>query len=135
MALAETTDVATALQRTELTTEEARFVRAQLEAVEARLLTRLPSLRTRTDSDPSYATLVRNIEAEAVARVLRNSEGFRQESIGPWSATLDTRVAAGFLTILDEEWKLLGAGGGAFTITPSAPVPPQWPSPHLAGWA
>ncbi|MGD9989072.1 Gp19/Gp15/Gp42 family protein [Pseudonocardia sp.] len=133
MALAETTDVATALRR-ELTAEESRFVRGQLEAAEARLLTRLPNLRIRTDSDPSYATLVRNIEAEAVARVLRNSEGFRQESIGPWSATLDTRVAAGFLTILDEEWQLLGAGGGAFTIAPFAEVPTLLPS-HLAGWA
>ena len=134
MALAQTTDVATQLGRG-LTTEETKFARAQLEAAEARLLTRLPSLRTRTDADPTYATLVRDIEAEAVARVLRNSEGYRQESIGPWSATLDTRVAAGFLTILDDEWALLGAGGGAFTITPHVEVPPVWPSPHLAGWA
>ncbi|WP_339125405.1 Gp19/Gp15/Gp42 family protein [Pseudonocardia sp. D17] len=133
MALAQTTDVATALRRP-LTTDETPFVSAQLGLVEARLLARLPGLLTRADAEPEYATLVRGIEAEAVARVLRNSDGYRQESIGPWSATLDTRVAAGFLTILDEEWALLGAGGGAFTIAPVALVPPQWPT-SLTGWA
>lgn len=51
---------------------------------------------------------VKQVVANAVARVLRNPDGYRSESAGGVSYTIDTRAAAGFLTILADEWLLLG---------------------------
>lgn len=66
---------------------------------------------------------VQRVAATAVVRVLRNPDGYRSEAAGGVSYTIDTRAAAGFLTILDEEWALLGltsptSGSGAFSFGP-----------------
>lgn len=77
---------------------------------------------------------IKQVVGGAVARILRNPEGYRSQTAGGLSVTIDTRVAAGFLTILDEEWTLLGlsapsAQGGAFSIAPRLGTPPPlWPS-------
>lgn len=68
--------------------------------------------------------LVKQVVASAVARVLRNPDGYRSESAGGVSYTLDTRAAAGFLTILADEWTLLGLPGGkAGSFGPALQVP------------
>lgn len=73
--------------------------------------------------------------ANAVVRVLRNPEAVRQESVGPFGWTYDTRAAAGFLTILEDEMALLTVGDGSDsasvfsfgpTITPPSQLPPTW---------
>lgn len=140
MALATTESVAALLGLETLESQQERLASALLGLAESRLVARLPGLLDRADTDPGYATLIIGVEAEAVARVLRNPEGFRSEGVGPWNYTIDTRAAAGFLTILDDEWADLGwvRSGGAFTIVPSLPAPTLPPglgySSSLVGW-
>lgn len=80
---------------------------------------------------------LKQVVGSAVARVLRNPDGYRNEAVGGVSYTLDSRVAAGFLMILSEEWALLGlsspsSNGGAFSF---APYMETWPVRAPLGWS
>lgn len=82
---------------------------------------RIPNIDQRIDDgtiDGDYATLV---VANAVVRVLKNPDGYRSETMGSMGFTIDTRAAAGFLTILADEWEGLGvpANAGAAFIAPA----------------
>jgi hypothetical protein len=132
--IASTTDVASRLGRT-LTTEEHTLVATLIYDVENMLKVRAPD-KDLNNLDP---TSVQQVVANAVVRVLRNPDGYRSESAGGISYTVDTRAAAGFLTILDEEWRLLGlsSSGGAYSIAPSLGLPRSgfWPGgPCEPGW-
>lgn len=68
--------------------------------------------------------LVRNIEAEAVARVLRADDGgiYRSETEDGYSYQLNYMVASGVLDILEKDWKNLAqaTGSGRFrTVAPA----------------
>jgi hypothetical protein len=91
---------------------------ALLGDAETLLRARIPDLDQRAQRD-DYRRLVVMVEAAAVVRVLRNPGGYRSETAGDYSYTVDTRAAAGYLTVLDDEWRLLGVSPGAFTITPA----------------
>lgn len=132
-------DVASRLGRP-LTTDEESTVAVLLADTERMISTRAGGL----DSiDPGALV---QVAASAVVRVLRNPEGYRSEGVGGVSYTIDSRVAAGFLTILDEEWALLGltapaSRGGAFSFGPSLGLPRAgtWPGgdtwpPSLDVW-
>lgn len=111
--------------RRDLDPEELRLAVSLLDEAESRLLTRIPDALERIVDDETWAVLFRSTAASAVLRVLVNPDGYRQESVGPYGWTYDTRAAAGFLTILDEEWSTLGAGSSAaFTVPVS--LPPPW---------
>ncbi|MGY0063371.1 Gp19/Gp15/Gp42 family protein [Streptomyces sp. LZ34] len=85
---------------------------------------RIPDLDERVAASEHYRALVVSVEAGAVVRVLRNPGGYRSETDENYAYTIDTRAAAGFLTILDEEWSLLGAARGASTAVPYLdPIP------------
>lgn len=110
-----------------LTLEEEQMAQTLLDDVEARLRARIPDLDERVDADANYLALVVQVEANAVLRVLRNPEGYRQETEGNYSYSLSAAVASGHLFVMDSEWDLLGARRGAFTITPyleTSPTPP-----------
>lgn len=69
--------------------------------------------------------LVRNIEAEAVARVLRADDGgiYRSETEDGYSYQLNYMVASGLLDILEKDWQNLAraTGSGRFrTVAPAA---------------
>lgn len=117
MSLATVEDVAARLGR-ETSSEENELAATLLGDAELMLRARIPDLLERAAKDSGFADLVVMVEANMVVRVLRNPDGYRQESEGGYSYTVDTRAAAGFLTVLDDEWKLLGYRDGAFTITP-----------------
>lgn len=129
MAQASEQDVAVRLGRA-LDQGEQELVAALLDDAEALLIARIPHLLVRAE-DEAYRKLVVMVEANMVVRVLRNPDGFRQESEGGYSYTIDTRAAAGFLTVLADEWQLLGLSGGAFSIAPSfgATGSPWWAYP------
>lgn len=118
MSLAVQTDVETSLLRT-LTTAESQYVAALLERAEGILRARIPDLDTRAASNTSYLALVVGIEAEAVARVFRNPEGFRQESEGNYMYTVNAAVSSGLLDVLEAEWGRLGVGS-VYSIAPKA---------------
>lgn len=111
-------DVGSRIGRT-LTTEELPLVTTLIGDAENMIRVRLPG-RVMDDTTVDM-DLVPQVVANAVVRVLRNPDGYRSENAGGVGYTVDTRVAAGFLTILSDEWSLLGlsaqganAGMGSF---------------------
>ena len=137
MALAEQSDVETRLGRPLTDGPEIGLVLQLLADVEGMLLARIPTLLTRAADEDDYAARVTAVEAAAVVRVLRNPDGYRTEATGPFSTTYDTRAAAGFLTVLAEEWRTLGESS-AWTIAPSLSMPTGFPTERsldlLYGW-
>lgn len=101
---------------------EVELVETLLEDAERLISRRAPSGTLDPASLDPLA--VKQVAASAVARVLRNPDGYRSESAGGVSYTLDTRAAAGFLTILADEWALLGMPGvSAGSFGPTLQVP------------
>lgn len=114
MALATPSDVETRLGRS-MTAQEVDLASVLLDVAEARLRLRIPDLDQRIASNPAYQTVVVDVIASAVVRVLKNPEGYRMEMDGSYQYQVDTRAAAGFLTFLDDELADLGLRG-AFAI-------------------
>ncbi|GAB3912681.1 hypothetical protein GCM10029964_120910 [Kibdelosporangium lantanae] len=67
------------------------------------------------------------VEADIVLRLIRNPEGFTQESDGNYSYMISNQVASGRLEITDAEWTLLGVRRGTFTLTPYMDIPKREP--------
>lgn len=132
MAITSPQDVASRLGRT-LTDEETSLVNVLIGDAENIIRVRVPGREM--DPDVIDLDLVPQVVGQAIVRVLRNPDGYRSESAGGVSYTIDTRAAAGFLTILAEEWALLGltapsSGAGAFSFAPSfgLPLAGSWPT-------
>lgn len=105
---------------------ESDLVETLIEDAENMVRVRMPGRVL--DPDTADVVSVKQVVANAVARVLRNPDGYRSESAGGVSYTIDTRAAAGFLTILADEWSLLGlapprAAAGMGSIAPAITVP------------
>lgn len=107
MTLATEQDVETSLMR-ELTTSESQYVGPLLERVEALLSVKLSDLTARAANEPNFGKVAVAVEAEAVARVFRNPEAFKQETEGNYGYSLNFEVASGLLDILEREWLRLG---------------------------
>lgn len=113
MAIATAQDVETSLMRN-LTESEAQYVERLLQRAENLIKVRIPKLDELCQGSTSFTDLVSQVEAEAVARVLRaeNSGIYTSESEDGYSYRLNLKVASGLLDILPEEWaRLLGTGG------------------------
>lgn len=109
MSIASPNDVAVHLGR-ELSTAETARATVLLVAVEALITARIPDLVAKTQGDKPEipADLVKLVEAQAVARVIRNPDGSYQESLaGEYMQTRDRLGADGVLRIADDEWVLL----------------------------
>lgn len=115
--LATPADVGVLLGRS-LDAQETALAETLLATVLRRIQARIPDLAERIADGKISEDAVIAVQAAAVARVLKNPDGYRSEGAGEFSYTIDTRAAAGFLTILDEEWAELGVSRGAF----AAPV-------------
>jgi hypothetical protein len=73
-------------------------------------------------TDPPPATVV-NVVCAMVARVIRNPDGKRSETIDDYSFTRDNAVSVGGLYLTEAEKDVLTSpGAGAFTITPVIPA-------------
>ena len=120
MALATPDDVVYPLLRP-LTEAEENYAVRLLDWAETLIKARYPDIATLAPTN------VIMVEAQAVARVIRNPEGMYQEAVGggEFSGTRDKAGADGVLRILDEEWELLAPTpvktGKAFSID-TAPV-------------
>ena len=113
MALATAQDVETSLMRS-LHESEAQYVEKLLNRAENLIKVRIPKLTDLCKESESFTDLVSQVEAEAVARVLRaeNSGIYTSESEDGYSYRLNLKVASGLLDVLPEEWaRLLGTGG------------------------
>lgn len=119
-----------------LTEEERDLAATLLVDVEAILRGRIRDLDDRCAADANYRALVVMVEANSVLRVLRNPEGYRQETEGNYGYSLSAAVASGHLFVMDSEWALLGASRGAWTIAPAtrANHRPTGIDPWAKGW-
>lgn len=129
MPFASVSDVAVPLLRP-LTSAEEEYAARLLGWAELLIKARYPDLSV-LDRDA-----VIMVEAQAVARVLRNPEGKIQESLaGEYQSTRNALGADGQLRISDEEWELLSPTGPgkrqAFTVDTAPRLVRHAP---LCGW-
>jgi len=102
----------------ELDESEATIVNTRLEDAEELIYRRIPDLAQRVDDGKIRERLIVMVECEAVMRLIRNPEGYTQETDGNYSYSIDSRVASGRLSILPEEWALLGVARTIGVISP-----------------
>ena len=119
MAYATATDVANRLGRP-LSPDETTLVTIRLADAERLILKKIPDLAAQiTDGDIDIED-VKQVEAEAVLRVVRNPEGFISETDGNYTYMMSQESASGVLEITPAEWALLGViiRRGMFFIDP-----------------
>jgi len=103
----------------ELSDEETTLVETRLADAERMIRRRVQDLDAKISAGDIDEEDVKQVEAEAVLRLLRNPEGFTQESDGNYTYQLSQRLASGRLEILDEEWEMLGVPRrGMFVLYP-----------------
>ena len=80
--------------------------------------------------------LVRNIEAEAVARVLRADDGgiYRSETEDGYSYQLNYMVASGLLDILEKDWQNLAQATGSGRYRTVAPATDGYAAARYRSW-
>ena len=80
--------------------------------------------------------LVRNIEAEAVARVLRADDGgiYKSETEDGYSYQLNYMVASGLLDILEKDWQNLARATGSGRFRTVAPATDGYAAARYRGW-
>lgn len=95
-------------------------VGTRLADAELILRNRIPDLDDRVLASDTYHDIVVMVESEMVLRLIRNPDGFSQESDGNYSYAIYQQVASGRLEVLEDEWDLLNppGAGGMFVITP-----------------
>ena len=114
MAYANADDVAARLGRP-LTAEETTQVGTLLDDAEIEIKARIPDLADRAE-DPAYLLKAVRVEASAVARLMRNPDGYTAETDGNYSYQLNWRLTTGQIEITPGEWRLLGASGEASVL-------------------
>lgn len=88
--------------------EERDLVEARLGDAEGKIRSRISNLDQKILENPDYLSTVVRVCADAVIRLIRNPEGFVQETDGNYTYMLSQSSAEGRLTILTEEWQDLG---------------------------
>lgn len=92
----------------DLLPEERDLVEARLDDAEGKIRSRIRNLDQKVLENPDYLNTVVRVCVDAVIRLIRNPEGFVQETDGNYTYMLSATNADGRLTILTEEWQDLG---------------------------
>lgn len=92
----------------DLLPEERDLVEARLDDAEGKIRSRIRNLDQKVLENPDYLNTVVRVCVDAVIRLIRNPEGFVQETDGNYTYMLSASNADGRLTILTEEWQDLG---------------------------
>ncbi|WP_158169976.1 Gp19/Gp15/Gp42 family protein [Mycolicibacterium smegmatis] len=111
MPYATPSDVAARLGR-ELTEQETSLVSTRLEDAERMILRKIPDLADKISAGDIDVADVKQVEAEAVLRLVRNPEGYASEQDGTYGYTFSRDLASGKLEITREEWEMLGLRTG-----------------------
>lgn len=119
MALATFEDVEVRFYRP-LDTEERDLVEARLDDAEGKIRSRIENFDRKVVEEPHFRATVIRVCADAVIRLVRNPEGYIQETDGAYTYQLSHLTADGRLTILPEEWQDLGVRKG-FGVVHVAP--------------
>lgn len=91
-----------------LESELRALVETRLKDAENRIRSRVKDLDQRIIDNAYYQDIIVQVCADAVIRLIRNPEGYVQESNGDYTYMLSQALADGRLTILPEEWQDLG---------------------------
>lgn len=108
----------------DLTEEEKPLVNQRLQDAENRIRRRIRDLDERVIDDPGYLDIVIQVCCDAVIRLVRNPEGYVQETDGNYTYMLAHTSADGKLSILPEEWADLGVRKG-FRVFHNIPQLPE----------
>lgn len=122
MAYATPADIEARLGR-ELDASESQIVSVRLEDAEILIKARIPDLDDKILAGTILEPLVVMVESDIVLRLIRNPEGYTQETDGNYSYSIDARVASGRLALLAEEWSLLGIRRSIVLLSPKINVP------------
>lgn len=133
LTIASVEDVKSALRR-DFRGDEESHVSSLLENAENLIRVRYRRLDELT-LDEVVFDLVRNIEAEAVARVLRADDGgiYRSETEDGYSYQLNYMVASGLLDILEKDWKSLAQATGTGRYRAIAPATDGYAAARYSG--
>lgn len=107
MAYATSADVAVRWARTP-SDEDAALIEVRLDDVERMIRRRIPDLDAQITSEGINEEDLKQVESDAVLRLVRNPEGYLSESDGNYTYMLRSDLASGRLEILPEEWAMLG---------------------------
>lgn len=105
------------------TSIDTAYVQALLDDAELLIKSKIPDLDTRVATGDILVDLVVMVEANMVMRVIRNPDGFVQETDGNYSYSISYAVASGLLEVTDKEWGLLGLQTGIGLISMRTNVP------------
>lgn len=110
------------------TQEETALIQLRLNDVERKILRRLARAGRVLEDDLDDGVIdlddLISIEAEAVLRLVRNPEGFIQETDGNYTYLLSEEAASTKLRIEPEDWETLGFfRSKVFTIMPTLDMP------------
>lgn len=113
---------------------DAALIAIRLADAERMILRRIPDLHDLVRKGEIATEDVVQVEADAVLRLIRNPEGFISETDGDYSYQMSKELAAGRLTILDDEWDMLGYRRARMSILVADPVVPVDPFEREPGW-
>lgn len=133
LTIATADDVKAALRR-EFRGDEESYIASLLSKAENLIRVRYKRLDELV-LDKVVFDLVRNIEAEAVARVLRADDGgiYRSETEDGYSYQLNYMVASGLLDILEKDWKNLAQATGSGRYRTVAPATDGYAAARYSG--
>jgi hypothetical protein len=94
------------------------IVNIRLNDAELLIKSKILDLDDQITSETLNVEVVKLVEAEMVLRLIRNPEGFSQESDGNYSYAIYQQVSSGKLEVLDNEWDLLGLSPGLWVLAP-----------------
>lgn len=100
----------------ELDENETSIVTTRLGDAEILIKSRIPDLDAQVLAGTIDEQTVVMVEADMVLRLIRNPDGYMQESDGNYSYMISNQVASGKLTVEAHEWALLGIRGAVYTI-------------------
>ncbi len=96
-------------------------------------------IRARVDPASVAPAVLAMVEAEMVLRLIRNPDGYSQETDGNYSYSVSALVASGRLEVLPDEWRLLGVRTGVGMVAPRIrgrlEADPVDDGPDTARWA
>lgn len=104
--------------------ETTALIEVRLGDVERMIKRRIPDLDDQITDETIDVEDVKQVEADAVLRLVRNPEGYLSETDGNYTYMLKQELASGKLEILPEEWEILGVTSNGMFVIVANPVMP-----------